>query len=291
MMNKYITFVSWEDRFVESLKHDLNELSNIDEIVCFYFEEEKFYSKTKKNISELQEIVNNESITISIYSLSFDDYLFSWKTMNDVFSKFNTEDEFILNISTMPRNIIFSIYHFLTNLESIFSIKYFSPMSHGNDITRNPSKPELILQHGGIMLPSKKIILIVILGHDIKRVHQLYNFIEPSQIHIGLGTNHQTALPSDLDTDFDDIQNKEIFEINSFSNEKVYSILKEKILTFRDDFNIVLCSLGPKIETVGMFKVHREYPETALLYAPSKDYADDYSLGTNLSNIITINSM
>jgi len=291
LINKYITFISWEDRFVESLKYDLNEFSDIDEVVFFYFKEEKFYSKTKKNVSELQQIVNNESITISIHSLSFDDYLSSWKIVNDVFNEFDDEDEFVLNISTMPRNIIFSILHFLTNSESNFSIKYFSPMSHGNDITRNPSKPELILQHGGIMLPSKKIILIVILGHDIKRVHQLYNFIEPSQIHIGLGTNHQTALPSDLDTDFDDIQNKEIFKINSFSSEEVYSILKERILTLREDFNIVLCSLGPKIETVGIFKVHKEYPETALLYAPSKDYADDYSSGTNLSNIITISSM
>ncbi|NOQ30638.1 MAG: hypothetical protein GQ570_05905 [Helicobacteraceae bacterium] len=210
--------------------------------------------------------------------------------MTKVFNSLDNQHNAILNISTMPRNMIFSVLHFLDKVGFSYDIKYYSPYKHGKDLTRNPSKPQLILQHGGIIYPEKKTILVIILGHDIKRVHQLNNFFEPFKIFIGLGSKHHTALPEDYDTTFEDINNKEIFKINSFSHEDVLNKLNSEVLPLLEEYNILLCSLGPKIEAIAIYKFHKMHPETALVYAPSKDYADDYSEGINLDNIKSISS-
>ncbi|TDA62489.1 hypothetical protein E0765_11810 [Sulfuricurvum sp. IAE1] len=289
-MNTYITFVSWEDRFAESLKNDLKNHPDIQQIYFFYFLDEQFFTKTQKYVDTLESIVNNNDVTLKKASFSFKNYLETWKAIANKIEDLTSTDEVILNISTMPRNIIFTMLHFMDQKVANYEVTYYSPFTHGENLTKNPSKPQMILQHGGIMYPEKKTALIVILGHDIKRVYQLFNYFEPYVMLIGLGTDHQTKLPLDYNTEFEGISKKEIFKVNSFSHEEVFTALEEQIKPLLENYNILLCSLGPKIEAMGMYKVHKKYPDTALVYAPSKDYADDYSSGTNFTNVKTISS-
>lgn len=289
-MKTYITFVSWEDRFLESLYNDIKQHKDIEQIYFFYFKDEKFLTKTQKNIEILDTMVNDSGINIFKVDLDFEDYLYSWKTIATFMEKLIPEDEAILNISTMPRNMIFTMLHFLDKQKVNYEVCYYPPCKHGEDLTRNPSRPQMILQHGGIMYPEKKTALIVILGYDIKRVYQLYNFFEPYILLIGFGTNHHTQLPTEYNTEFEEIPNKKFFNINSFSHEEVFTTLEQIVTRLLKDHNILLCSLGPKIEAIGMYKLHKKYPDTALVYAPSKDYADDYSTGINLEGKTSISS-
>ena len=41
----------------------------------------------------------------------------------------------------------------------------------------------------------------------------------------------------------------------------------------------VMSSLGPKLTSVALYQIHRQYPQIALVYAPSGEYNPNYSKG------------
>ena len=139
---------------------------DIETIYFFFFTDEKFFNKTQRSVETINSIVDNKYIKLQTVDLSFDSYLESWKKISIQLEKISPENEIIVNISTMPRNMIFTMLHFLDKLKMSFEVRYYSPIEHGKEITRNPSKPQMILQHGGTMYPEKKTALIVILSYN-----------------------------------------------------------------------------------------------------------------------------
>lgn len=287
-MSALICFGSWEDRFVLGLQNDVRTTSELDKVFCFYFEDGQHVDETKKNINRAKELCQNPVEFIEI-ALKFNDYKYSWKLIEETFSRNEIVDA-IFNISTMTRNMIFSLIHFLEKARVNYKVRYYLAESHGTDLTKNPSMPEMIFQHGGVMFPDLQTALIVIVGYDTKRVQQLYNFFEPKKICIGVGSNHQTEIPSNYDVDFANISNKQIFEIDSFSNENVFAKLEELYSELKGNYNVLVCSLGPKLETIGIYKFHKKNPDVGLVYAPSKDYSEFYSKGIKLDQCIDISS-
>lgn len=287
-MSILINFGSWEERFILSAKHDLESSNKIRKVVCFYFEDGQHVKKTHENIEQFKSELPPE-IVFELIAIKFYDYKFSWERLELVCNKFDDSDV-ILNISTMTRNIIFSMFHFLDKLSIPFKIKYYPADSHTNELTKNPSMPEMIFQHGGIMYPHLKTVLIVIVGYDPKRVLQLYNFFEPMEIYIGIGSNNKTNIPEEFDVNFTEIPNKHIFNVDSFSKECVFNDLEDIYLKLKGKYNVLVCSLGPKVETIGVYKFHKKNPSVGLVYAPSKDYSINYSSGVNLENVYTVDS-
>lgn len=284
-MKTYIVFASWEDRFIKSAINDIN--SEIKFVHCFYFEE--FYDRTEPKIKELEEFLSDKDIKLKKIELKFEEYISSWKRVRDAFSDIEKINA-ILNISTMPRNMIFCMLHFLTKNKIKYNAVYYPAGGHSKQPTTNPLKPHIVLQHGGIMYPDKKTILVIFIGHDRKRVQQLCNYFEPYQVHLVSVNQNFTSTPSDYLDKFD-IPNLEEHTIQEPSHiytfDKLNDILTQETL---GKHNVLLCSLGSKIESIGIYKFHRLHPETALLYAPSKDYAVDYSSGVDLNNPKTVES-
>lgn len=281
-MNNYIVFASWEDRFIEGVK---NDIESIKHIYCFYFDDSKFYSRTKEKIEEIEAIAKEKNVVFTKISLKFDKYIYSWKEVKNTFEEMHSDIEYIkLNITTMPRNMIFCMLHFLQDKGLKYDVIYYPAEEHSESPTTNPLKPHIVLQHGGIMYPDKKTVLIVFAGYDRKRVEQLNNYFEPYEIYLVHVKQNLTDTPDNYEDDFD-IQNIKTFIIDDPSHENTFSKLNE-ILTedILEKYNVLLCSLGAKIESIGIYKFNKLHPETALLYAPSKDYADDYSKGIDLEN-------
>lgn len=287
-MSVLICFGSWEERFVLGTLNDLTTTIGINKIVCFYFEDGQHVEETEKNLKKVKQKCS-DAIEFQNVKLKLNDYKFSWKLLESSLNEINASDA-ILNISTMTRNMIFSLIHFLEKLDIKYKVRYYPVESHGTELTKNPSMPEMIFQHGGVMLPDLQTALIVMVGYDTKRVQQLYNFFEPKKILIGIGSNHQTVTPPNYDTSFNEISNKHVFNIDSFSNESVFIKLEELYLDLKDKYNVLVCSLGPKLETIGIYKFHKKNPEVGLVYAPSKDYSENYSKGIKLDKLTEISS-
>lgn len=286
-MNSYIVLASWEDRFINSVKKDI-DCSEINTVYCFYFEE--FYGVTEKEIKKLQDFLTEKSINLVKIQLKFNDYIFSWKKVKDTFSSKIKENKVKLNISTMTRNMIFCMLHFLIKGQIKYSVIYYPAKEHSNQPTTNPLKPHIVLQHGGIMYPEKKTFLVIFVGYDRERVDQLYNYFEPHKVHLVSVDKNFTNTPNNYSNAFN-ILNLENSSIPDPSHECTFNELN-KILTeeYLEKYNILLCSLGAKIGAIGIYKFYKSHPKTALLYAPSKDYDSAYSIGVDLKNPKTVDS-
>lgn len=280
MSKEYIIFASWENRFYESLKNDLS-LEPCDHVTIFYCQE--FAEVVSKSLSKALKFLNDKNISHSKIEVSFYNAQDSWRNIKETVA--NLEAEVIkvfLNISTMPRNMIFLLLHFLKNKE--IETIYYPAKKHGNNLTTNPSEPQMVLQHSGISFPDLPTILVVFVGFDVKRVYQLYHYFEPLKIIILFETDDEAKIDKDLELErqFDDIGNKEIYNVSSFENGKMESFFEENITGLIDEHNVLICSLGPKLSAMEVFNYNVKHPETAIVYAPSKNYSEDYSYGIQL---------
>jgi len=46
-----------------------------------------------------------------------------------------------------------------------------------------------------------------------------------------------------------------------------------------------MASLGPKLSAVALYRLHKKYPQTGLVYAPAKEFNPQYSYGITESII------
>lgn len=289
-MSAYIVFASWEERFIESATRDI-ATQEMNHIYCFYFKDDKFYNRSKMNIEKLEVLSKKSDILFNSIALKFDDYIGSWKGLEKAFDSMQLNGETWLNISTMPRNMIFGMLHFLR--AHPYKVLYYPAKKHSEKPTTNPSEPHIVLRHGGVMYPNKKTMLLVFIGYDRERIYQLHNYFEPYKTTLITirNTGHYTVQPENYYCDFLDVSGAKSIELNSPSCQvafdKLNEILTDEVL---EKYNVLICSLGPKIQSLGIYKFHQNHNEVALLYAPSKDYADDYSTGIKLESVESITS-
>ena len=283
--NTYITFTSWEERFLKSFEKDTSE-NNFEKIILLSFDNAHHKEKQQVFINEIQ--VSKPSVEI-IY-LTFSDDIKIWKQLkNELFTnESNNFGKVLLNISTMPRNIIYYLLHFLDLKNIQYTSIYYKALVHSERLTENPLKPSLILQHSGIFELEKPTLLTACVGYDEKRVFQLYNHFEPKEVILLMETEHKSKVNLDTKFDFSLIPNHIVEDISSFIPHDIYKKLEIIYNQKASSYNILLCSLGPKLSTMEFFKFQKVHIECGLIYIGSKDYCKDYSSGIDLDNPILV---
>ena len=279
----YITFCSWEDRFLDTVKHDINA-NNFEKIIVFYYGNGHYPDKQKQNRDAIKSEYENTTFIALLFGRDID----NWKEFNkNIFLKEKfSADKILINVSTMPRNIIYYVLHFLDKLKLEYEITYYNAISHSAKLTQNPLTPYLILQHSGIFELNKQTILIACVGYDEKRILQLYNYFEPKKCILLTEQKHRSMVEGLDEFSFAAISKKEIIVIDSFENGNIYKQLTKIYQSEEGQFNIILCSLGPKISAVELYRFQKEHEECGLVYIASKDYAEDYSTGVDLEKPI-----
>ena len=281
----YITFLSWEERFLESFKKDIKD-NEFERIIIFNFSNGHHLNIQNEIIKEVEKIDKK----VEIINLLFNDDIANWKLLKHQVFNNQPLNNVLLNISTMPRNIIYYLLHFFKEFNLNYNSIYYKPVTHSSTLTKNPLTPSLILQHSGIFDLEKPTLLIVCVGYDEKRVFQLYNYFEPKDIILLTEEKHQTEVNLNPKFDFCLIPEKKEYLINSFDKKSIYNKLKKIYEAKNSEYNILLCSLGPKISTIDFFEFQVNYPNCGLVYIASKDYSLDYSNGVDLETpILNIN--
>ena len=289
LMGKFdylINCISWEERYSLGTSFIFDKYM-IEEL--FPFQVKEFELRTSPQIDFLisNKYIKSEQL---INPISMNEDIESWQYMEERFSSLDLKDKKILiDITTMPRFLIWNTLHFLLKYKAKVSYIYFCPKSYADKtwLSCDPLTPKLMLKHSGIFLPDNKTMLIIQTGFDIERISQLINMFEPSEVFLASQTGEQfdnlnrnhNRITKELS--FPDITN---FEINAFSNDHGSKDIESKILKYKGNFNIILCSLGPKPNAIAMFKLNLIYPEVGLVYTPAKEYNENYSLGINLEN-------
>jgi len=277
----YITFSSWEERFIKTFKNDIEKNSFEKIIILDYKNGHNFEHKNKF----IEEIKLEDNDKIRFIDLEINNDKNNWTTLNEKFNTNLIDDEVLINISTMPRNMIFYTLHFLDKLQYKYKTIYYTVKNHHANLTQSPLTPRLILQHSGEFETNKKILLVIALGYDDKRLYQLYHYFEPIKTIILSEKNHISEIEKEINFDFNEIE-KEEYQIDSFSENNIFNLLEEKITPLQNKYNIILCSLGAKLSAVELYKYNKKYSKVALAYVPSKDYHLNYSDGVDLGTFL-----
>lgn len=289
-MDKYDVLIgcsSWEDRFIEGLRFNLSNKS-IEQVLLFSIKEFTHLSKNNIDIAEnllVESKLDFKSIKVSM----IEDHL-TWKEISNITSSYNLSGKkVLLDISTMPRFLIWFLLHFLVNEKNDIHIIYFRPKDYCNGwLSADPLKPRLIFKHSGIFYPDQKTVLIIQTGFDAERISPLLMTYEPEKILLAAQTGKQfNNVKNNIEQHKQKLSYQELdyFEIDSDSNDRGFSVLENKINEYHDK-NVILVSFGPKPVSIEIFKLNYKYPEIGLAYVPCRQYNEKYSVGIDLSNIL-----
>ena len=279
-----ITFGSWEDRFVLGMKSNLHDF-DIDQVLGFYFEE--YGDRTRSNRESATELCTQADTRATFLPLSSATPVENWKT---VVSKVATSvahmkaDGAMVDISTMPREIIWYICWALRVNGVPARYVYYSPQSYGEDwLSRDPSAPRLVYKLGGVSRPDRRTALLVTMGLDRDRPRRLVRWLEPDCLLFGIQLDsafernqrtmneYRRALRQDYEC--------QVFELDAFGADRGLSSIRSALGTLVDTHNVVLASLGPKLTAISLFEINRQYESTSLAYAPANQFNEEYSSG------------
>jgi len=285
-MNSYdllISCASWEERFEKSITHH-QENNSISQSLLFGVKEyQHLYGDFG---SDTEKLVDDQVHYISAY-----DDIFTWKKIQQLFADHDiSQKRVLIDVSTMPRYLIWYLLHFLVAKENQVTYSYFSPERYEECdwLTEEPMTPRLILKHSGIYLPNRNSVLVVQSGFDTERVLQLINTYEPERVILGVQIGEQlNNISKNLKQHKERLNYQEIeyFPVDAFDSDHGYAAIKEKVLLHKEDKNIIMASFGPKLTAIEMFKINLEIPEAGLVDVPVRNYNQKYSLGINFGSL------
>ncbi|MEL7639284.1 MAG: hypothetical protein AAGU21_06530 [Solidesulfovibrio sp.] len=281
-LNILITVASWEDRFRLNLINIL-EGHSFGRVLMFYFKE--FSEMSKENRDTVFDRYPEKIVPVE---LSYGNYIHSWKIIRSCFElNFTKRDQFTLDISTCPRDLIWTFLLFAKHNFLDVSYCYAKPVGYSLDwLSRYPANPRLVLKLSGIYSFEKPTLLLIASGFDTERAEQLIRHYEPKKILLGLQVGDQFDNKNrNRDEHIKSLSvasppyELQMFDLDAYSDEHGIFSIEDSLGPYINDYNVVACSNGPKLSAISLFRLHVKHPCIGLSYTPSKDYNIEYSHG------------
>ena len=273
-----ITVSSWEDRFDIGFKHIVENLPGQDvEPLVFIF--------TDHHRKEQEPHIQNARLVKDFIGveISYTKPEQTWDIVKDQLGRLLPERKILMDVSTMPRHLIWTILRFLEEkrIEHIECI-YHQPNDYPDDwVTKNPGLPRIVYKLGGELEIGAKTVLLVLAGYDKQRIYNLINSFEPDEVLLGIHKNdgeHWNRAIEKEEIDAGILINQ--FAYDAFDSNFGFDTIQEKSQKcFAEGKNVLLASLGPKPSAISLYRLNREHPNSALVYVPSKDFNLKYSEG------------
>lgn len=279
-----IAVAGWEDRFRLGIERDLDSYKP-NELFILAFEE--YLDRTARQRAQVEELASTRGIRHEEVRVNRSEPVGVWRAIRSKFSVPIQEDRTTLvDISTMPREVIWWVFAALEDAGGAISYVYHRPGEYASGwVTRDTERPRLVYQRSGISDFSKETCLLIISGFDADRAIQLIQFFEPKKILFGLQTGHQyqnqtsnvernvaaIGKPSNL--------HLQQFEIDAYSTDHGLQAMEYAIADSVSEFNIVAASLGPKLSAVALHQLARRNEDLALAYAATRQINPEYSRG------------
>jgi hypothetical protein len=282
-----MTVASWEERFLLGLKALIKTPPS--KVVMYFLKE--YADITEENRTEASQICRERNITLLPKQLTFNDPVMSWKTvLNSIFELDLAAKRVTVDITTMPREIIWTVFDLLQAAGAEVTYAYHKPREYSREwLSRDPGRPRLVFKLAGVTRLRASTKLLILTGFDVDRVRQMIFFFEPELTLIGMQTGEQFDnqafnVCKHVET-FKDERRIHLFDVNAYSNDHGFAVIEEQIKPHLENSNIIMTSLGPKLTAVALYKLHKLYPNTSLAYAPSGEFNTTYSKG--ISETIT----
>src|SRR5205809_6331957 len=184
-----VVVAGWEERFLAGLKRDLISSQPAD-LIVFRFDE---YDKlTENNRIQVSQLAIAEGVRVAEVSVKRDP-VHLWNTIRNTFMPTSwIERSVLVDITTMPREVIWWVFSSLRSIRSRVRYVYYQPRTYASQwLTRDTDQPRLVYQHSGVAEFGRETCLLLISGFDVERAAQLVRFFEPQQVIIGLQSGGQ----------------------------------------------------------------------------------------------------
>lgn len=286
MKSILILYPSWESRSYSGLLRDIEKTSFTNTIIIRNLT--NHCNETEIQVEKISKKCTDKAISIAYIDL-INDSIQNWKIIDDKISSIVCEkDQITMDITTMSRNIVWSILYFIRVKVKTVNIVYHQPESYKNEwISREPEQPRLLFKHSGIYDLTKKTTLVLVTGFDEERTKYMLYKYEPKKVYLLIQEGEQfnniernnedlhRLVCEDFGLNKDSIISK---SINSYSADFGFDAI-ESIVEAEHYSNIILASFGPKPSAVAAYKCYIRHPEIALCYLPCKEYNIDYCQG------------
>ena len=286
-MTLYITSVSFEDRCL-ALAGDLTEDDRQGLVAVLDFGGYENVDPYLVNRARLRQRLTEAGVRMVPLLVDLDAPLDGESKLRTMLARAGTA-KVVLDISTLPRNYLFTICRLLCELRISTMVRYYKPLTYGGQLSRGVRHVQSIPGFEGTAVGGGNSVLIVVLGFEGYK--SLYAWEE-------LGASRAILLLGDppyrrdfLETARD--SNQELFRqlgsrgtvgrLHTHDMVAAKTQLQELYEELRrqdPNVEVTLCPLGTKPQSVAAFAFAYSHREVAIAYVSSlMYYTGDYSRG------------
>ncbi len=284
------TVLGWEERFLLSTYHIL-ENYNIDKAYLICFTDYVHMNNMDKNRKAINELLIEKNIDFNIIELEYGDSISNWKKLDVFFNNVETQ-EVIMNITTFPRETIWTFLFFLRLSSPNVTYVYYKPKSYDTGeggLTKNHKSPRLLFKHSGVFDMDKKLALFIITGFDHNRTDLLIEHYEPAKvIYLSQKGEQFENMKRNCGicpkTAYENVEIENI-AFDSYDINESYKAMVELIKS-SSDYNIIITSQGPKTSAISTYLAYLENRNVALAYVPAREFSGEYSFGLDKEPVI-----
>ena len=280
---RLISVLGWEERFLLGLQRSIARFK-IETIDLLVYEE--FRTVTKDHLNALSVSCQEIGCNLVQHAIHYKDPAPTWNYLQKwIKDEVQPHDDVWLDITTMPRETIWSVLSFLLQKDCAVHYIYWPPKSYNGDwLCKQPDKPRLLYKHSGVAGLDKDTALIILTGYDEERTAQLVFHYEPSLTLLGIQVGGQYSNDERNVLKIHGNRCKgatelKSFEIDAYEPNHGLSVLREVIMPLLTDYNVIVSSLGPKLSAISVYQFYQESRDVALTYVPTNEYNFNYSEG------------
>lgn len=242
----------------------------------------------KSNTKKITQNFSKTSFTLSIY---FQDTLAFADALNNAIRKFKKKIKILIDITTFNHEILMvclKLFHLrrdiIKNVVCLYlNAKEYCPNSDFNNkwLSYGCGALHPILGFSGLLMPSQKNRLILIVGYEHERALSVISTLEPSELTLIYGAPNRSTTEKDKDANkkfsalvestLFEYPNIEQYEISCDDPDEAASSLLSLYGKYKNE-NIIIIPMNNKLSTVGIVNSLLENDMVQACYAPAIIY-------------------
>ena len=297
--------------FIQGIGFDKRCLTILQNIIISQFSTiigiQNLHSKSKnlEHESKFSKLAGAKALLIGDNSKNVIDIV---DDLSDQFSKLDLIDkEIFFDITSLSHEILVVIVGLLNELDLLKNTNflYTQANQYGEWLSKGVNQIRSILGFSGLMYPSKKLHLIVLLGFELERAESVIKSYEPAKLTLGIGQREQSI-------------SDEIFDINSKTKKEIENLIfssgldienienidfscldpgltRDQLLNYinslddREEYNIIIAPLNNKISTLGVALAALKNQDLQICYADAEEYNyENYAISNDCISFFKI---
>lgn len=210
----------------------------------------------------------------------------------------------IIDVTTFTREILLILFKAINREQYIskshIRLVYTPAENYPCDwLTKGVRYIRSIFGYSGMILPSKKLMLVILNGFENERTEEIINSFEPNAILLGKPSCEDSIndkLNARGNEKFEYVKQRHIsiiqeeFEFSCIEVDKTVTVLEKLVKKYEEDYNIILSPLNNKISTIAVALVALKNENIQVCYASANQYnINEYSIPSDYFLIFDMN--